>query len=282
MQRQGLRARAVVEALGSIVLPSHFSAAVPTETVSFRGRVGRGVPPLADVYLPDAPRGASVVLVHGGGFVLGSRAMKPMRFLATRLVAAGVAVCSIDYRLIFRGGRLDEAVDDVRAAVAFFRGRAGALGLDEAHVSLVGLSAGGTLALLAAAHEPVHRVVSCFGLYELDHLEGPLARLLPSLLFRTPDPRRWAARSPRHAEPPEMPTLLLHGDDDGLVPVAQARRLAAHRASLGLPTRLVVYEGAPHGFFNVPCSAADRAVEEIVAHVTSSVVESAGHQSRRR
>lgn len=260
----GLRHRAVVDALRSLAGPPHFRVVPPTETVRYRA-ARRGVPPLADVYVPAAPSGAGVVLVHGGGFVLGTRAMKPMRFLAARLVAAGVTVCSIDYRLIFRGGRLEEAIDDVRAAFEFFRRRAE---LDEARVSLVGLSAGGTLAMLAAAHEPVHRLASCFGLYELDHLEGPLARVLPSLLFQSRDPRRWAARSPRHAEPPKAPTLLLHGDDDGLVPVAQARRLAAHREALGLPTRLVVYEGAPHGFFNAPCAAAEQAAGEIVTHVT--------------
>lgn len=261
-----LRYRAVVEALRSLAGPPHFAVVAPSETVHYRTH-HRGVPPLADLYLPRSPNGASVVLVHGGGFVLGTRAMKPMRFLAARLVAAGVAVCSIDYRLIFRGGRLDEAVDDVRAAFQFFCGRTRALGLDEARVSLVGLSAGGTLAMLAAAQLPVHGLVSCFGLYELDHLEGPLARVLPSLVFQSRDPRRWAARSPRHAEPPKAPTLLLHGDDDGLVPVAQARRLAAHRESLGLPIRLVVYEGAPHGFFNAPCPAAEQAAQEIVDHV---------------
>ncbi|MBK7396080.1 MAG: alpha/beta hydrolase [Myxococcales bacterium] len=264
----GLRYRAIVDALRSLGGPPHFSVVPPTETVRYR-TPRRGVPPLADVYVPASPSGAGVVLVHGGGFVLGTRAMKPMRFLAARLVAAGVTVCSIDYRLIFRGGRLEEAVDDVRAAVEFFRGRSSALGLDAARVSLVGLSAGGTLAMLAAAREPLHRLVSCFGLYELDHLEGPLARVVPRLLFRSRDPRRWAARSPRHAEPPKAPTLLLHGDDDGLVPVAQARRLAAHREALGLPTRLVVYEGAPHGFFNAPCPAAEQAAREIVTHVTS-------------
>jgi pimeloyl-ACP methyl ester carboxylesterase len=64
-----------------------------------------------------------------------------------------------------------------------------------------------------------------------------------------------------------VPTLLLHGTADGLVPVAQAHRLAAHRASYGLPTQLSIYEGAPHGFFNQPGAHADRGVKEILEHV---------------
>jgi carboxymethylenebutenolidase len=57
------------------------------------------------------------------------------------------------------------------------------------------------------------------------------------------------ARSPRGVPQPAIPTLLLHGDADTLVSVDQARRLAAHRDALGVPTRLVIYPGAPHGFY---------------------------------
>ena len=91
--------------------------------------------------------------------------------------------------------------------------------------------------------------------------------LLPRMLFRTTDRKLWASRSPRFAPQPRAPTLLLHGSDDGLVPADQARRLAAHRESLGLATRLVIYDGAPHGFFNVPVPAAAAAAREIIDHV---------------
>jgi acetyl esterase/lipase len=224
--------------------------------------------PLADIYVPAGAR-ASVMLVHGGGFVLGSRRMKPMRYLAAQLTAAGLAVCAIDYRMIFRGGRLLEATDDVADAFAFWTARAPEFGLDPARISMVGLSAGATLALLAGARcEGLAALVSCFGLYEVDHLHGPAA-LLPRLLFETSDRAAWTARSPRHALQPAAPTLLLHGSDDGLVPVVQAERLAAHRTSRGLPTRLVIYDGAPHGFFNLAHHpAAGAAVREIVEHVS--------------
>jgi acetyl esterase/lipase len=273
----GLRVRAVVEALLSLRGPAHFPEPRPTARgVVYRAGPRRGVPPLADLYVPaESAReasGASAVLVHGGAFVVGSRAMKPMRYLASRLVAAGIAVCSIDYRLVFRGGRIDEATDDVIAAVEFWRARSREHGLDPTRISLVGLSAGGTLAMLAASRlgpAGLHRLVSVFGLLELDHLRGPLATLVPRLVFRTKDRASWQARSPRGIAQPEMSTLLLHGTADGLVPVEQARRLAAHRESLGLPTKLVVYEGAPHGFFNAPSEACDAGAREIITHVSA-------------
>jgi len=236
--------------------------------------------PLADIYVPAGAR-ASVVLVHGGAFVLGSRRMKPMRYLAAKLTAAGLAVCAIDYRMIFRGGRLAEATTDVADAFAFWAARAPAFGLDPAQISMVGLSAGATLALLAGARcEGLASLVSCFGLYEIDHLRGPAA-LLPRLLFATADRAAWTARSPRHAAQPTAPVLLLHGTDDGLVPAAQAERLAAHRASLGLPTRLVIYDGAPHGFFNLAhLPAAEAGAHEIVGHALAATSAGASAPAR--
>ena len=265
-----VRYGAVIRALASLRGDPAVAAVRRAEAaVPYRARSHRGIPPLADVYLPPRATGASVVLVHGGAFVIGSRRMKPMRYLAARLSASGIAVCAVDYRMIFRGGRLDEAVDDVRDALAFWRRRAAALGLDDRAVSLVGLSAGASLAMLAAARTAPGELagLACgFGLYELEHLRGP-ASLLPRLLLRTADRAAWRERSPCRAPQPAVPTLLLHGGDDGLVPVEQAHRLAAHREALGLPTRLVIYPGAPHGFFNVPSPAADAGAREIVAHV---------------
>jgi acetyl esterase/lipase len=273
-RRSGVRPlgpRAVVRTLRTLAAPDHFEAIAPCEVgVPFRALRGRGITPLMDIYRPRDPRSsASVVLVHGGGFVIGSRRMKAMRFLSSRLVAAGLTVASVDYRLIFRGGGLTEALDDVSAGIDFWRSRAPREGLDPERISLVGLSAGGALAYLAAAQEPtVHRLACCFGAYEVDQIEGPLGRVLPPLLFRTPDRAAWASRSPRHAAQPTIPTLLLHGTDDDLIPVQQAERLAATRESLGLPTRVVVYPGAPHGFFNLPVPAAEEGARELIAHVS--------------
>lgn len=248
-------------------------ARVPDErAVRYRALsdVPPGVAPVADIYLPSHGDGSSIVLVHGGGFVFGSREMKPMRYLGTQLSAAGIAVCSIDYRLVFRGGGVDEAVDDVCAAIGFWCDRAPRYGLDASRVSIVGLSAGATLAFLAAGRVPraLHRAVCCFGLYEVGHLRG-MATVLPRLWFKTSERSTWEARSPMAAPQPTIPVLLLHGDADGIVPVGQSERLAARRQELGLPTRLVVYPGAPHGFFNLATNpACEPAVREIVAHVT--------------
>lgn len=271
--------RAVVTALralgGRLELPPGVEVAVPTHAaVRYVDHARRGIAPLVDLYVPPAPEGGrtrtSVLLVHGGGFVLGSRRMKPIRYLASRLVGEGFAVCAVDYRMVLRGGRVEEAVSDVLGALEFWRARCSAFGLDPDAVAMVGLSAGATLAMLAAGQgAAVASVTSCFALYDASQLRG-VAALLPRLLFRSRDRGAWRTRSPRGAPQPVVPTLLLHGTADRLVPVAHAHELAAHRASLGLPTKLVTLPDAPHGFFNTGGEAAELGYRELVAHVRAT------------
>jgi len=235
--------------------------------VRYRSAQTRGTAPLLDIYLPEVPNGASVVLVHGGGFVVGSRQMRPMRFLASQLQSAGFTAVSIDYRLVSRGGDLDQALDDVRTALAFWCERAPTYGLDPRRVSMLGLSAGGMLAMLAASEVDVQRLVCGFALYDVAPWDSPPTSLLWRRLFRSSDRALWRQRSPVGATQPRAPTLLLHGDADWIVPVSQARHIAAHRHALGLETKLVVYPGAPHGFFTRESPAAYEGAKEILAHL---------------
>ena len=234
------------------------------------GQPGGGVPPLADVYVPGGGATAgqpSVVIVHGGGFLIGSRRMKPVLFLATRLVEAGFLVATFDYRLIFRGGRLDEALEDVAAMLDWWRGPcAERFGHDADRISLLGMSAGATLTSLHAGVDPgLHRVVTCFGLQDFAWMGGPGARLVRRLLLRSGDPAAWRARSPVERCMTETPVMILHGAADGFVDPTHSKRLAAAREARGLPTQLALYDGAPHGFFmESDQPAAVQATEDIL------------------
>lgn len=90
--------------------------------------------------------------------------------------------------------------------------------VDPARVGAFGYSLGGYMALALGAADPrVSRLV-----------------VLSGGLFRALAPRRLP------------PTLLLHGTDDRVVPVAEAHRADRVLARLGVPHRLVVYAGQAH------------------------------------
>lgn len=258
--------RAVVQTLRMLRAKPAFEDRLPTlSAVAFRPGRGDQGHALADVWLPQHPSTrASVLLVHGGGFVIGSRAMKPMRLLASRLFDAGVAVASVDYRLALRGGRLPTMVDDVRAALDWWREQTLTHGLDPEAVTLAGASAGAALSWLAAADSqaPPARLASIYGVYDLRYLGRGHAALIGRLVAGTRDAEALFARSPLASPALAMPVLLVHGTADRLVPYAQAERVLAARQSAGLATELVRCEGEPHGFLNdATRPACDRVVE---------------------
>ena len=132
--------RGIIRALWSLVKPDDFKSRKPSHRnlVYREGRGQRGIKPRADLYLPEgAGPHPSLLLIHGGGYLIGSNAMKPMRFLATRAVEAGWAALSVDYRMIFRGGRFEEALSDVREATGWWLEHAQDYGCDPARVAML-------------------------------------------------------------------------------------------------------------------------------------------------
>lgn len=267
MTRATERLRGLAHALWIAAKPATFEARPPVATGLRYGARRRGVAPLCDVYAPDGegPH-PSVILVHGGGFAVGSRAMKPVRLVATRLVEAGQVVCSIDHRLLFRGGGLREQLADVDAATHFWRARCAEHGADPARIAMVGLSAGAALVLLHAGRSraPYRRLVSVFAPLELDRM-GPGTGLWLRLVTGSADPADWHAQSPARVADHPAPLLLVHGTADQLVPYGQAERLLRWRRARGLPTELATFDGMPHGWLNdaeLPETSA--AIERIV------------------
>jgi acetyl esterase/lipase len=55
-----------------------------------------------------------------------------------------------------------------------------------------------------------------------------------------------------HVTKESAPTLIIHGDKDELVPIQQSELILAKFEELGVPARLVVKEGAGHGWFTLP------------------------------
>jgi len=112
---------------------------------------------LLDLHLPSGPGPYPVVVyLHSGGWLGGSRANIP-EFLRYQVARRGIALVSVDYRLsgFAPDGSPSNAFpvpdQDVDQAIRFVRARAATWNLDPAMIIIAGASAGGHLALLAAA-----------------------------------------------------------------------------------------------------------------------------------
>jgi acetyl esterase/lipase len=54
-----------------------------------------------------------------------------------------------------------------------------------------------------------------------------------------------------HVTPDDPPTLLIHGDEDDLVPLQQSKIMFEKLKETGVPTELIVKKGAGHGWLNI-------------------------------
>src|SRR5215813_9172265 len=120
-----------------------------------------GVPLRYDHYRPLGTTGPvpAVVFVHGGGWTRGDPSQAAGN--ALHLVRRGVATIAISYRLA-PAHRFPAPLDDVRRGLRWVRAHADALGIDADRLTLLGLSAGAHLVMLA-------------------HLAGTIPELAPDL-----------------------------------------------------------------------------------------------------
>ena len=159
------------------------------------------------------------------------------------------------------GGWGDRDVDDVIAGIEALRTRGD---IDGDRVAVGGGSAGGMLALLVALRRP-DLVRACAVSYAVCDLRDLAAvdyrfeqRYTDRLVGPLPSAEAvYVARSPiTHAASLRVPTLMLHGDADPVVPIAQTRAFAAAARAAGASVEVVEYEGEGHGWSR-PATVAD-------------------------
>ena len=183
-------------------------------------------------------RRVSVIVIHGGTWVSGSRAAHVGQVLET-LTEGGYNWFSIDYRL----GGLDafaESLTDIRSALVFIRCRSRELGIDADRLVLLGEDSGAHLAALLAAERPagVIGAVLLGGFYDLTVTPAVTRDAAPSLLAR--------ASPISHIVPGMPPILAVHGGADTDAPLEQARRYCRAVEQAAGRCRLLEVEAASH------------------------------------
>lgn len=232
----------------------------------------------ADVHAPEE-RGPwpVIVTVHGGGWFLGEpAAMGP---LADGLAARGAVVVNTGYRTAGDGGGFPQSVDDVACAVALAREVAPAFTTTPDRVVIVGHSAGAHLASLVAVapgtfgsgcpytgSRAVDGFVGLAGPYDTDRFDFLLAPWFGTRFDEDPGP--WEEGNPYTylATAPDIPYLLIHGDEDQVVPAVFSEEFAAALEDAGLDVTLEILPRADHGVVNAPLVVGDR----IAAFATGS------------
>jgi acetyl esterase/lipase len=229
--------------------------------------------PLAlDVYRSQASDEArpAVIVVHGGSWRGGRKSDFPR--WNEWLVAQGYTVFDIAYRLEPQPN-WQTATGDVKCAIGWVKQNAAQYNIDPDQIALLGRSAGGHLALLAAytPNEPqlppscaapdttVQAVVSFYG--PTDLLWGYNAPANPNVIDGSDTLRRFLGGPPdtapsafniaspvNHVGSNTPPTLLLHGGRDQLVGQQHTEFLTTELAAANVPHRTVIIPYGQHGF----------------------------------
>jgi acetyl esterase/lipase len=229
-----------------------------------------------DLYLPATGTNLPVIIwIHGGAFRAGSKEQGvPVSYLAE-----GYAVASINYRLS-QHAKFPAQIQDCKAAVRWLRAHAAEYRLAADRFAAWGSSAGGHLAALlgtsgetrefdVGAHldqsSRVQAVVDYFG--PTDFLQMDAHRLPHGMRHDPADspeseliggPIQENKAMTARANPITYltsnapPFLIVHGDQDPLVPHHQSELLAAALRQAGVPVTFHTVKGGGHGGFNDP------------------------------
>lgn len=246
-----------------------------------------GLALLMDVYRPAKPNGAAVICIQGSAWTspmaydaspITSRSEIVMA--SERLAAAGYTVFAINHRAAPRF-HFPAQLEDAQRAVRFVRHNAASYGFDPARIGAYGTSSGGHLSELLGTMDgagdpndpdPVNRlsarvraVVALFAPADLALQSKTSARpahvAMMGFEYRDPDSgtrgagrpedvenRQYRAASPiTYVTGDDAPMLLLHGDQDVIVTIAQSERMEAALKRAGVAVRLIRVPGGKHG-----------------------------------
>jgi acetyl esterase/lipase len=230
------------------------------EVESLRLEGATGVPQNVDLYRRSgSPKPHPlIVVIHGGSWRNGDQTQLPAinRYLAAR----GFAVAALTYRLA-PAAPYPAAIDDVVAITERLWSDAERYQINPAKTVMLGRSAGGHLALLAAyklGRGKIRGAIAYYPptdlLWSWEHPTNPWVLDTPEVIggFMGGPPEELDAAY-REASPhlqlsrAAPPTLLIHGEGDELVFAEQSRFTKAKLDELAVPSFALLLPWATHG-----------------------------------
>lgn len=259
-------------------------------------RNGKVVTLRLDVTKPSdaAPgdRRPGLLQVHGGGWVIGDKREQGLP-LVNHMAANGWVAINANYRLSPRVAAPEHLID-VKRAIAWWRAHADEHGGDPDFLCITGGSAGGHLTALAALspndarYQPdfedvdtaLNGAVPFYGVYDFTNRLGTWHRnagrrfLEPIVMQRrlADDPDAFRDYSPLDLVRRDAPPLLvIHGSNDTLAPVDDAREFVQRLRELSdAPVLYMEMRGAQHAFDIFPSYRTARVVEGVERFLTAT------------
>lgn len=212
---------------------------------------------------PGHENGSAVLIFPGGSYQHLATNIEG-RQIANWFNARGFRAFVLRYRLTSDGYVLPVPLLDARRAIQIVRARAGDYHIDPHRIVVIGFSAGGHLAALAAtqpvegnpdAPDPIDRVSSrpdflVLGYPWIGAISTDTSHLSYCQLFNLMD----RCEALRTAYSPDLfvtaktpPTFWYHTADDNTVPVEQGLRFYEALLKAGVPAEAHIFEHGPHG-----------------------------------
>lgn len=241
-----------------------------------------GEPIQGDLYQPADAQGKlakgphpAFVLVHGGGFVMGSKDIQ-FKDAGKWLTERGYVCFNVNYRLR-KKGNFPNDVNDVKCGVKFLRANATKFGVDPERIGVMGGSAGGYLTAFAGVtqdhpdfkpacgeydkeSDTVQAAVPVYGGYDFQAILSDkmpeaglemLEHFVGEDMIQEVQNRFKKASVMPYIKKMSTRWLILHGSADDLVPISQATILQEALTKAGVDSELAIIDKGKHGFMDV-------------------------------
>jgi acetyl esterase/lipase len=216
----------------------------------------------------------AIIFIHGGGWIGGNHKLSPI----LQIAKSGYFGASIEYRLS-NVAKWPAQIEDCKLGVRWLRANAVRYNIDPNRIGVWGESAGGhlvtCLGTMADVKEyegdggypgvssAVQAVVDFYGPTDFTRpgIYSPAAIKMTEGLFGVPyeqNPDLWKSGSPLYyVAAGDPPMLLVHGDSDNIVPIAQSTVFDEALTKAGVPHQFLIVKNAGHGFEPKPGTIID-------------------------